>query len=138
MKVAGGGFEQCYNTQLAVDMDSLLIVQTNTVPACNDKQQIEPMLKKLSALPDELGNLTMRVADTGYYSEAKINACGKNKVTPPSLPSAGKNTIPTRWNVSPHRRPWARTRYRQNACATTSRRRQVGPYTPNANTRWNP
>ena len=31
MKVADGGFEQCYNSQLAVDMDSLLIVTTDTV-----------------------------------------------------------------------------------------------------------
>ena len=34
MKVSGGGFEQCYNAQIAVDMDSLLIVGTNTVQAC--------------------------------------------------------------------------------------------------------
>lgn len=73
MKVSGGGFEQCYNTQIAVEMDSLLIVKTNTVQACNDKQQIEPMLKKLDTLPDELGNISTLVADTGFYSEANVN-----------------------------------------------------------------
>ena len=31
MKVAGGGFDQCYNGQIAVDMDSMLIVMTDTV-----------------------------------------------------------------------------------------------------------
>jgi transposase len=82
MKVSGGGFEQCYNGQIAVDMDSLLIVKTNTVQACNDKQQIEPMLKKLDALPDELGNFTTLVADTGFYSEANVNACVANKIIP--------------------------------------------------------
>lgn len=82
MKVAGGGFEQCYNGQIAVDMDSLLIVKTNTVQACNDKQQIEPMRKKLLALPDELGHLTTLVADTGYYREANINACAANEILP--------------------------------------------------------
>lgn len=82
MKVSGGGFEQCYNAQIAVDMDSLLIVKTNTVQACNDKQQIEPMLKKLSALPDQLGSLTTLVADTGYYSEANINACAADDIIP--------------------------------------------------------
>lgn len=44
MKVPGGGFEQCYNGQIAVDMESLLIVKTGTVQAANDKQQVKPML----------------------------------------------------------------------------------------------
>lgn len=82
MKVAGGGFEQCDNGQIAVDMDSLLIVKTNTVQAGNDKQQIEPMLKKLDALPDELGHLTTLVADTGFYSEANVNACVTSEIIP--------------------------------------------------------
>src|SRR5712692_5656265 len=82
MKVSGGGFEQCYNAQVAVDMDSLLIVRTNTVQACNDKQQIEPMLKKLDALPEELGKVKTLVADTGFYSEANVNACAANEIIP--------------------------------------------------------
>lgn len=82
MKVSGGGFEQCYNAQIAVDMDSLLIVKTNTVQAGNDKQQIEPMLKKLSALPPALGKVNALVADTGFYSEANVNACAENEITP--------------------------------------------------------
>ena len=82
MKVAGGGFEQCYNAQVAVDMDSLLIVKTNTVQACNDKQQIEPMLKQLGALPSVLGKVNALVADTGFYSEANVNACTENGITP--------------------------------------------------------
>ncbi len=47
MKVSGGGYEQCYNGQVAVDMDSLLIVTTDTVQACNDKQQVAPILTQL-------------------------------------------------------------------------------------------
>lgn len=82
MKVSGGGFEQCYNAQIAVDMDSLLIVGTNTVQAGNDKQQIEPMLKQLSALPPALGKVNALVADTGFYSEANVNACVENEITP--------------------------------------------------------
>lgn len=31
MKVPDGGFNQCYSSQIAVDMDSMLIVTTNTV-----------------------------------------------------------------------------------------------------------
>src|SRR5450755_3937526 len=51
MPMAGGGFEQCYNAQAAVAADSLLVVATDVVQAPNDKQQIEPMLGKLTALP---------------------------------------------------------------------------------------
>ena len=82
MKVSVGGFEQCYNGQIAVDMDSLLIVKTNTVQAANDKQQIEPMLTQLPALPDELGTVKTLVADTGYYSEANVIACTTNDIVP--------------------------------------------------------
>ena len=55
MPVPGGGFEQCYNAQAAVAAGSLLVVATDVVQATNDKQQIEPMLGKLGALPVELG-----------------------------------------------------------------------------------
>src|ERR1017187_234532 len=55
MPVAGGGFEQCYNAQAAVAEGSLLVVATDVVQATNDKQQLEPMLGKIDALPKELG-----------------------------------------------------------------------------------
>ena len=51
MPVAGGGFEQCYNAQAAVAAGSLLVVAADVVQAANDKQQLEPMLEKLEALP---------------------------------------------------------------------------------------
>lgn len=82
MKTAGGGFEQCYNGQIAVDMDSMLIVTTNTVQACNDKQQVEQIIKQLKALPNELGQADNLVADTGYFSEANVKLCVEQKVTP--------------------------------------------------------
>ena len=82
MKVSGGGFEQCYNGQFAVDMDSLLIVNTDTVQACNDKQQIQPALERLAELPDALGKLEHLVADTGYCSDVNVNACVEQKVIP--------------------------------------------------------
>lgn len=82
MKVASGGFEQCYNGQIAVDMDSLLIVKTQTVQAGNDKQQVVPMLNQLKTLPTDLGRPLALVADTGYYSEANVTACGMHAITP--------------------------------------------------------
>lgn len=82
MKTAGGGFDQCYNGQIAVDMDSMLIVTTNTVQACNDKQQVEQIIKQLKALPVELGKPGNLVADTGYFSEANVKLCVDQKVVP--------------------------------------------------------
>ena len=82
MKTAGGGFEQSYNGQIAVDMESMLIVRTDTVQATNDKQQVQPMLKQLVALPAELGAPTVLVADTGYFSAANVNACVDHPITP--------------------------------------------------------
>lgn len=82
MKVSGGGFDQCYNGQIAVDMNSLLIVTTNTVQACNDKQQVEPILDQLQALPVALGTPDHLVADTGYFSAANVNACRARDITP--------------------------------------------------------
>jgi len=84
MKVSDGGFDQCYNSQIAVDMESMLIVVTNTVQACNDKQQVEPILDQLKALPVELGKPDNLVADTGYFSDNNVNICvrGEQKITP--------------------------------------------------------
>jgi Transposase DDE domain len=45
------------------------------VQASNDKQQVAPMLEKLDALPDGLGAIETLLADTGYFSEANVQAC---------------------------------------------------------------
>jgi transposase len=82
MPVAGGGFEQCYNAQAAVAADSLLVIAADVVQAPNDKQQIEPMLDHIDALPDELGKVDTLLADTGYFSAANVNACGAAGVDP--------------------------------------------------------
>jgi len=82
MAVPGGGFEQCYNAQAAVAAGSLLVVANDVVQAANDKQQIAPMLGKLCALPEELGEVETLLADTGYFSEANVEACVAAEVDP--------------------------------------------------------
>jgi hypothetical protein len=82
MPVAGGGFEQCYNAQAAVAAGSLLVVGTDVVQAPNDKQQVEPMLNKLAALPDELGEVGELLADSGYFSEGNVNAIAAAGIEP--------------------------------------------------------
>jgi transposase len=82
MPVAGGGFEQCYNAQAVVAADSLLVIAAQVVQAPNDKQQIEPMLKRIEALPAVLGKPDTLLADTGYFSEANVMLCAAAQIAP--------------------------------------------------------
>jgi transposase len=82
MKVAGGGFEQCYNAQAAVDTASMLVVTTGLTQACNDKEQVTPMLEQLAQLPGSLGRVDSLSADCGFCSEKNITACEAAGVEP--------------------------------------------------------
>ena len=82
MPVAGGGFDQGYNAQAAVAAGSLLVVAVDVVQAPNDKNQVEPMLDKLGALPEELGEVEHLLADAGYFSAGNVDACEKAGVEP--------------------------------------------------------
>jgi transposase len=82
MPVAGGGFEQCYNAQAAVAAGSLLVVAADVVQAPNDKQQLEPMLRKLAALPEDLGEPETLLADNGYFSATNVAACTAAGIEP--------------------------------------------------------
>jgi transposase len=82
MPVAGGGFEQAYNAQTAVDADTMLVLAVEVTQACNDKQQVVPMLEHLQALPESLGRPETLLTDNGYYSEANVTACAKAGLEP--------------------------------------------------------
>ena len=82
MPVAGGGFEQCYNGQAVVAAGSLLVIAADVVQAANDKQQLEPMLSKLAALPEDLGAPATMLADNGYFSAANVAACAAAGIEP--------------------------------------------------------
>ena len=82
MPVAGGGFEQCYNAQAVVAADSLLVVAVEVSQAANDKQQLQPMLDKLTELPDELDKVETMLADSGYFSAANVTACAAAEIEP--------------------------------------------------------
>jgi len=90
MPVPGGGFDQAYNAQAAVDTDSLLVVVPALTQASNDKQQIVPMLEQLQALAPGLGRVKTLIADAGYASEDNVNACVKAKIRP--LIALGRET----------------------------------------------
>ncbi len=82
MPVCGGGFEQCYNAQAAVAAGSLLVVASDVVQSPNDKQQLEPMLAKIAALPVELGEAETLLADSGYFSAGNVAACATAGIEP--------------------------------------------------------
>lgn len=82
MPTSGGGFEQAYNVQAAVDVESRLIVEKHVTQATNDKQQIEPALEELSSCEEVLGKAEALLADTGYFSENNVFAVDQYGATP--------------------------------------------------------
>ncbi len=93
MPVPGGGFEQAYNAQAAVATESLLVLANDVVQAANDKQQIAPVLEALEQLPEELGKAETLLADSGYYSEANVEACAKAKIAPLFAPGRQRHNL---------------------------------------------
>ena len=72
------GFDQCYNAQIAVNED-MLIVSNYANAHHNDKQEFLPTIE---SVPDELkSQITSAVADTGYFSKNNIENCPEN-ITP--------------------------------------------------------
>ena len=82
MPVAGGGFEQAYNAQAAVDAPTMLVIATGVTQAPNDKEQVKPMLEALAAHAQTLGKVDCLLADTGFFSETNVRACEAAKIDP--------------------------------------------------------
>ena len=76
------GFVQGYNSQAAVDVETMLIVATDVSQQTNDKQQVEPMLAELNKLPKSLGQPDALLADTGYFSADNVKTCNKQSIEP--------------------------------------------------------
>ncbi len=65
----GGSFEQCFNAQAAVEVETMLVVGQHVCNAPNDKQQLAPTVAAVSPV---VGNVSEVLADTGYYSEEAV------------------------------------------------------------------
>jgi transposase len=80
---AGSGqhFEQSYNAQAAVEVDSRLIVGERVSQACNDKQELVPTVAAVAA---PVASVAAVLADSGFYSEAAVRAVEQ---TPSGQPS---------------------------------------------------
>ncbi len=97
MRVAGGGFDQCYNAQAVVATGSMLIVAAEVTQAVNDKEQLVPMIQKLQELPKELGRAKRLLTDNGYFSARNVEQCAAAKIEP--LIATGR---------TPHHMSWKR------------------------------
>jgi transposase len=79
MPSSSGGFEQSYNAQATVDVDSLLIVENHVTQQSNDKRELVPAVESLCDLPGSLGAVDTLLADAGYFSQSNVEECkGKN------------------------------------------------------------
>lgn len=82
MPASGGGFEQAYNAQASVDVDTMLVVGQHLTQNPNDKLEIEPALEALNKLPKDLGTIDSLLADAGYFSQDNVDSCLKEELLP--------------------------------------------------------
>jgi len=65
-----------------MDADTMLVVATTLTQAPNDKQQVQPILQVLQDQAPKLGEANTLIADTGYCSDANVQACMDAGVQP--------------------------------------------------------
>lgn len=82
MPVSGGGFEQSYNAQAAVDTKTMMVMTAHVTQACNDKREVVPTLAQLQSLPAVLGEVQTLIADNGFFSQANVIACHEAGIEP--------------------------------------------------------
>jgi hypothetical protein len=80
---AGSGehYEQCYNAQAAVEVESRLIVGERVTNAPTDKQQLLPSFK---AVAPQAGPVSEVLIDSGFFSEPAIRQIEQGAQAQPS------------------------------------------------------
>ena len=85
----GQHFEQCYNAQAAVEVESRLIVGQRVSQAPNDKQELGPTL---AAIPAAAGSLAAVLVDSGFFSAkavAQVEGAGAGPVVYAAVEKTG-------------------------------------------------
>ena len=95
------GFIQGYNSQAAVDVETMLIVATTVSQHANDKQQVEPMLAEIEKLPEVVGQPEALLADSGYFSADNVKACGEQKIEPLIAMGRDSHHVPLAERLAP-------------------------------------
>ena len=87
----GDGTRYVYNAQIAVDMDSQIIVANHIEESVSDAQAAEPAL---ASMEQDLGQVPKElVTDAGYGNQATLRSCQGRGVTPVSATTReGKET----------------------------------------------
>ena len=88
------GFVQAYNAQAAVDVETMLMVESHISQAPNDKQELTSTLASLNDLPEKLGTVDTLLADAGYYSDDNVASCVGSGVEPYIPPHRDKHNLP--------------------------------------------
>lgn len=76
---AGGGkdhFEQAFNAQAAVEVESRLIVGQRVTDAPNDKKELLPTVQAVKT--EVVGDVAAVLVDSGFYSEAAVKVVEAN------------------------------------------------------------
>lgn len=82
MFTSQNGFQQAYNGQATVDMDTHLILTTHVSQKANDVRELVPTVEAIGRLPDRIGQPDRLTADSGYYSIANVEECEDREITP--------------------------------------------------------
>lgn len=73
---------QSDNAQASVGTQTMLVITAHVTQAPNYKREIVPVLDKVQALPESLGEVTSLLADCGYSSAANVQACVAQDIEP--------------------------------------------------------
>lgn len=83
MPKSGGAFEQSYNAQISVDIESMLVVGRHVTQNTNDKLEIVPALKELEKTELSLQKKFSGMgADAGYFSKDNVQHCENVGIVP--------------------------------------------------------
>lgn len=83
MLKSGKTFEQAYNAQAAVDVNTMLIVAQHVTQNTNDKKELVPTLDNVATTENALGKKCHEaLADAGFYGEENVKECEKRGIKP--------------------------------------------------------
>jgi transposase len=137
MPASGGGFEQAYNAQAAVDVETMLVVAEHVSQSPNDKQEVAPALDQLDAVAAVIGKAEALIADNGYFSAGNVELCHDHAVEPyiaagrdahyPPLAQRLKDPAPLEQDASPVDRMKHRLRTADGRAVYATRKCTVEP-----------
>jgi hypothetical protein len=134
--VSGGGFEQSYNAQAAVDTQTMLVVTAHVSQACNDKREVQHTIEAIQALPEVLGQVQSLSADNGYCSQANVQGCQDAGMEPLLALKRESHHRPALERFAPDAPQRPRRRTRSRAWPTSWARRPGERCTSCANRPW--